>query len=808
MYKPTILLLLLIALSFNVLKAQSANWAKPVSRHFGNSYSHYTIGADKAGNLYSFFRASDSSVYDGKEVYTGGGIVLKYHPDGSAAWFKSFTKNATVAAFDSIHNCFYMAGGFINTIRFPNGDSLVSNYNNNFLLKADTSGKILWIKMLASTGSSDVSVSAIAVNKAGNVYLTGRFSNTVTFSGGKSLKSSQGYNIYIAKFDDSGNLLQLKRDGGSYSYSSLGQGIYPQYMLVDQKNNVVINGYANYQNDTIAGTVLTVADRSMFIAKYDSSLNGVWAKQAVHNHYSQAGYQTIYGFTADKNCNYYYCCTIFADQVKWDNFQCSTTSYQPNGFLVKYNDSGAVQWVAQVGDDPASQNFPGLFTATSLTVDPGGNSYLSGTMTPYARFFGSNNTSLTMKTPAFGGENFYLTKFDKNGVPLFIYTDSASASGDGLLYSNGNIYICGSFETVSRFGKDKLIPHQNIISWDNLFLAGVSAKAVPGLWLQMDTFSGPLCAGSSFKVHYDTSSAVSYDNANYFIVQLSDASGSFDHATEIGRTLTGHPSNNITVTIPADLHTAAHYRIRVVSGIHEIISNDNGKDITIFGGRINSKSHVNICHGDSLVLTADSGVYYKWNTLATTKSIIVKKTGKYYYSNGSCAPIDTVSVTVLQPKVNFGADTIITQGDTLTLDAGAHKSYSWSTGDTSRMIKITQAGTYTATVTDSMGCTASYSIKVSIKTALTEVGEGMHCNVYPNPANDQLHLELKTTKASIIQLQLLDMQGHIILTDIMTSETTTAVQRNYSITGIPAGLYCFRISSASGVLNKMISVVR
>lgn len=805
--RKSILLLLFLLLSFNCLHAQSVNWAKPITRHFGNYYTHYTIAADKAGNLYSFFNAFDSTSYDGKEVYTGGSVVLKYRPDGSVIWFKSFTSSQTVVAFDSTHGCFYMAGGFFNVIKFPNGDSLVSkNLNNIFLLKADTSGKILWTKELTVPGNPTVGLSAIAVNASGNVYITGRFSNTVNFTGGKSLVSSIGYNMFIAKLDNSGNILQVKRDGGFSGFGSFGQGVYPQFMLIDKKNNIVINGFVNYQTDTIAGTVLNVADRSMFIAKYDSALNGVWAKQAVHNNYSRAGYQTIYDFTADKNCNYYYGGALSADGAKWDSIQFSTTSYQGNGFLVKYNDSGKVQWVAKVGDNSNTSGLPGIFDATSLTVDTSGNAYLSGSMENHVKFFGSGSTYLSMDR-TFEPLNFYLAKFNAKGVPQYIYADSASAEGNGLLYHKGNVYMGGYFETVSRFGNYRLIPHQNIISWSNLFLAGISVKSVPGLWLQMDTFSGPLCAGGSIKVHYDTGS-VGYENANYFVVQLSDASGSFVHATEIGRTSTGHPSTNINLTIPGDLHTGSHYRIRVISGLHEIISNDNGKDITIFGGQISSKKHVTICKGDSLVLMADSGLYYKWSTLETTRSIVVKKTGKYYYSNGSCAPIDTVSVTVSLPTVDFGADTIIGKGDTLMLDAGIHQSYTWSTGDTSRRIKVTQAGTYTAMVTDSTGCTASYSIKVTIKTGLAELQAGMHCKVYPNPASDRLQIELQTAKATIIQLQMLDMQGHIMLTELMSSAEGTALQRSYSLAGLPAGLYCLRISSAEGVMTKTVSLVR
>jgi hypothetical protein len=56
------------------------------------------------------------------------------------------------------------------------------------------------------------------------------------------------------------------------------------------------------------------------------------------------------------------------------------------------------------------------------------------------------------------------------------------------------------------------------------------------------------------------------------------------------------------------------------------------------------------------------------------------------------------------PVVDLGADMAICFGDMYTLDAGMFDAYMWSTGETTQMIDVMTAGTYTVEVTDANGC--------------------------------------------------------------------------------------------------------
>ncbi|MCK5822461.1 MAG: T9SS type A sorting domain-containing protein [Bacteroidales bacterium] len=76
-------------------------------------------------------------------------------------------------------------------------------------------------------------------------------------------------------------------------------------------------------------------------------------------------------------------------------------------------------------------------------------------------------------------------------------------------------------------------------------------------------------------------------------------------------------------------------------------------------------------------------------------------------------------------NVNLGADKYICEGDTATIDAGeGFISYSWSTGDTKRSIEVSEAGTYSVTVTDSISNVSNDTIKVVVNPLPTvDIGE-------------------------------------------------------------------------------------
>jgi hypothetical protein len=79
---------------------------------------------------------------------------------------------------------------------------------------------------------------------------------------------------------------------------------------------------------------------------------------------------------------------------------------------------------------------------------------------------------------------------------------------------------------------------------------------------------------------------------------------------------------------------------------------------------------------------------------------------------------DSVAATVevyLAPTVSLGADFDICDGSFALLDPGqSFSGYLWSDGSTDPVLAVNLAGTYTITVTDASGCTASSQIQIGV----------------------------------------------------------------------------------------------
>ena len=125
-----------------------------------------------------------------------------------------------------------------------------------------------------------------------------------------------------------------------------------------------------------------------------------------------------------------------------------------------------------------------------------------------------------------------------------------------------------------------------------------------------------------------------------------------------------------------------------------------------------------LCEGNTLTLDAGAGFdTYLWSTSASTQTISVDTSAIYSVTvtKGSCSQSDTIQVVFNPlPVIDLGNDTSICDGDYIRLDAGSGFTlYSWSTGDTTQMIDVVSAGTYTVTVTDNYGCSENESITIS-----------------------------------------------------------------------------------------------
>ena len=148
---------------------------------------------------------------------------------------------------------------------------------------------------------------------------------------------------------------------------------------------------------------------------------------------------------------------------------------------------------------------------------------------------------------------------------------------------------------------------------------------------------------------------------------------------------------------------------------------------------------ITICNGDSTLLESKYDVpyySYEWNTGATTKNIYVNSSGTYklIITDTRTGCIDSTEVAIkvednLKPTIT-GSNICSGQSATLTaLPNDPSYSYEWSNGATTPVIEVSQAGTYTVTVSKA-GCSGSaeFIVEESPTPEFEIQGESIICN--------------------------------------------------------------------------------
>ena len=180
---------------------------------------------------------------------------------------------------------------------------------------------------------------------------------------------------------------------------------------------------------------------------------------------------------------------------------------------------------------------------------------------------------------------------------------------------------------------------------------------------------------------------------------------------------TGETTPNIVVT------QSGTYVVTVVDN-NGCSNNSNSITVTVQNvpaPQIQASGPTTFCQGQSVTLsiTGTNIQGYAWSNGATTSSITVTTSGSYWcevtYNNGCRARTEIIEVTVVpRPTVSITANgpTSFCEGGSVVLSAGAgFATYAWSNGTqtvgTSSTLTVTQAGTYTVTVTNNIGCSGT-----------------------------------------------------------------------------------------------------
>jgi hypothetical protein len=236
------------------------------------------VAVDGFGNAYvtGYISAGTGVDFGGGAMTSAGGqdaFLVKYSSTGAHVWSKRFgstlTELGTGVAVDGAGNV-VIVGTADGTIDFGGGPLPSLGGRDLFVARFSAAGQHLWSKRFGSTGVDNGR--GIAVDGAGDVFVTGEFVNSISF-GGTALTSAGREDIFLAKLSGAtGGHLWSKRFGNLYT-TDMGYAV-----AVDGSDNVAITGYFG-EDINFGGTTLWAQMYDIFVAKFDSNGTHISSKR-------------------------------------------------------------------------------------------------------------------------------------------------------------------------------------------------------------------------------------------------------------------------------------------------------------------------------------------------------------------------------------------------------------------------------------------------------------------------------------------------------------------------------------------------
>jgi len=188
-------------------------------------------------------------------------------------------------------------------------------------------------------------------------------------------------------------------------------------------------------------------------------------------------------------------------------------------------------------------------------------------------------------------------------------------------------------------------------------------------------------------------------------------------------------------------------------------------------------------------------------------TLMAGDTQQFTFANSfGCDSILTVSAFGFTPvQVTLGEDIIVTEPETVTLDAGAgFSSYLWSDGSTGQTLTVSATGTYSVVTTDVNGCETTDEIVVTVITGTGETALEGSLALFPNPSSGLVKLSFEDFRNGEYRIELYDVLGRVILVQAFEIQASV-VTRQLDLSHLPKGAYAVHIASESGMaVRKLI----
>ncbi|MFA4853641.1 MAG: SBBP repeat-containing protein [Bacteroidales bacterium] len=389
----------------------------------------------------------------------------------------------------------YATGVFnSSTINFGSNSLSNAGVDNGdiFITKYDTLGNVIWTKRVG--GSEEDVVNSIIADNFGNIYITGNFSSpTIIFDTITLINSNNPFlDIFVAKYDSVGNIKWAKRAGSSDNEEALN-------LTSDLAGNIYVVG--EFWGLTITFDSITLVKTGgidLFVTKYDSTGNVIWAKGIGGNDIDVG-----YSITSDTSDGIYITGAFRSHLIVFGNDTLTNIGYGIEDiFIAKYDTAGIEHWAKSAG---------GIYSDRSCCIkaDNFGNINIAGF------FLSPTLTFDTLTLTNNGNSNIFIAQYNANGNLQWVTNFGGKGNDRGTFLTNdanGNIYVTGVFESDTIiFSMDTLIN----------FVIDDTVDYSPGFSNQYDIFISKFDLNGNFKCAI-SAGGNSFDASNCIAIDLNN----------------------------------------------------------------------------------------------------------------------------------------------------------------------------------------------------------------------------------------------------------------------------------------------
>lgn len=723
------------------------------STHEGSTLDDYgvAISTDASGNAYITGEFAGTLNFGSSTITASGAkdvFLAKYNSSGVFQWAKKF---GTGGDNDKAGNVATDING--NTYVFYKSDQVADMARIDKFSSAGTP-----ILNIGFGGTGIVTAKGITVDATENIYVSGMYSGLTDFGDG-DVNIVGGSDYFIAKFKADGSF-NFKDNAGSI-YIDCGNSI-----CLDQNNNIIVGGYCN--NGMYFGSTPYPAQgkEDVMVVKYDRffSFGDIMVSSINCDPNNMCVDITVLGGTPD--LTYYWdnnpvTSLDFCGISTGDHQVIVTDETTPNHCFIETTITIQAPIVPNI-TLPSNMNACPFDT---VTLDAGAGNYswvwstLETTQTIEVSDVGTYSVTATdLDNGCSATESLVLTKFPN--INLLVDDQAYVCEGDEISFSVEGFmqYLWSDFSTNSTYTTDDdgfhwVRVYNGICYYYDTILVINYIK--PELDLGADRI---ICRGDSIELvapagftNYlwqDNSTNQNYWASEEGIVSISVIDNNGCEATDaISLSLQEKPyvwlgedttycSDVSIILYPNDqsddntylwsnsstgnnlaVSSTGNYWVEVTNLVN-CSSYDTVNIIIYPEAQVELGPNVEFCNGGSSEIFANgSFISWQWSDLSTDVSVIATETGMFSVTvtdANLCIATDTVFIfehEIFDPFLGY--DTTLCTSDIYTLGpTHEYQNYLWSDSSKGPSIEIIGPGTYSLTVTDDIGCSATSSIDI------------------------------------------------------------------------------------------------